>query len=87
MSIQYPIFPQSFVLEGFQMQTNTHFHQPGTCFAPIRLVLIDFFASVCFCVCLCIHIYHVHNNYITYIAAINSDLSAGVATMSSLAQL
>jgi len=45
-------------------------YQPATCFARGQLVLrLLCIFRVCIYVSSCVHTYHVHNNYITYIVA------------------
>ena len=82
-------------LEIFLAQSWS-FYQPATCKACGRLVLRLLYS---FCVCLylglCVPTYHLHNNYITYIAAIWLDfiwlwqsrllLCVSTCTMSRLA--
>ena len=68
------------------------YYQPAARFVRGRLVL----RLLCrFCVCMCVRTYHVHNNYVTYIVAMQPYFSRlrqfrrllCVAAMSSLPQL
>ena len=76
--------------------SSSNFYQLAARFARGRLVLRLLCGfHVCWYIYLCIHTYHVHNNYVTYIVALQPYFSRVwqfrrllcVAAMSSLSQL